>query len=90
MREGRLLSIDYEGRKRLPQFQFSRRRFLPGLETILPVLPKDLNPLDVAQWFLEPNLGLETNSLKKLQSPRQWLLAGKRVETVAAAARNWD
>ena len=59
VREGGLLGVDYEGRKRLPRFQFEHGRAIPGLRDVLAELSGGLNPLDVAQWFLSPNSDLE-------------------------------
>jgi hypothetical protein len=59
LRERSLLGIDYAGEKRLPRFQFEGRMVLPGLRDILAVLPEELTPLDVAEWFLSDNPDLE-------------------------------
>ena len=40
VREGGLLGVDYEGRKRLPSFQFERGRAIPGLRDVLAELPE--------------------------------------------------
>jgi hypothetical protein len=88
LREGSLLGIEYDGERRLPRFQFERRQVLPGLRETLSVLPGGLNPLDVAQWFLAPNVDLEADG--RTWSPREWLLRGKSVEKVVALARGFE
>ena len=88
VREGRLLGVDYEGRKRLPRFQFENGRAIPGLGNVLAELPGGLNPLDVAQWFLSPNPDLEVGD--EVLSPRDWLLSGWPVAAVVALARGWN
>ena len=59
IRERTLFGIEYEGEWRLPRFQFERKKVLPGLAEVLSALPVELNPLDVATWFLRQNVDLE-------------------------------
>jgi hypothetical protein len=84
LRECSLFGIDYEGRKRLPHFQFDGPRVIPGLREVLAALPKNLNPLDVAEWFLSRNRDLEDEDMEL--SPRQWLLSGRKAAPVVALA----
>ena len=86
LREHSLYGIDYDGEKRLPRFQFERQQVLPGLREVIAALPRDLNPLDVAQWFLFPNPDLEIPGREAPASPRDWLLSGAAVEAVVALA----
>ena len=88
LREGSLLGIEYDGERRLPRFQFERRQVVPGLRETLSALPVGLNPLDVAQWFLAPNVDLEAD--ERTWSPREWLLRGNSVEAVVALARGFE
>ncbi len=88
LREGTLFGIEYDGERRLPRFQFERRQVLPGLRKVMAALPVGLNPLDVAQWFLAPNLDLEVG--EENWSPREWLLHGNSLETVVALARGFE
>lgn len=88
IRERSLLGVEYEGEWRLPRFQFERKKVLPGLSAVLTVLPVELNPLDVATWFLEPNVDLEADEVGHTISPRAWLLQGRSPVTVAQLARN--
>jgi hypothetical protein len=88
LREGTLVGVEYDGERRLPRFQFERRQVLPGLREVMAALPADLNPLDMAQWFLAPNSDLEVG--EENLSPREWLLRGKPVEAVAALARGFE
>ena len=84
LRERTLFGIEYEGEWRLPRFQFERKKVLPGLNEVLPALPLQINPLDVAVWFLEPNADLEATPLPL--SPRAWLLRGGAPAAVTALA----
>ena len=92
IRNRSLAGVEYEGEWRLPRFQFERKKVLPGLAEVLAALAPELNPLDVATWFLAPNVDLQgAESVKAGQaitpiiplSPRQWLLRGLAPNTVA-------
>ena len=82
-----LFGVQYQGKYRLPCFQFERRQLLPGLREVLAAMPDELNPLDVAQWFLAPNPDLEAKDRNGFLSPRDWLLRGEPVATVVEVAR---
>ena len=88
LRERSLFGLEYEGSWRLPRFQFERRLVIPGLAQVLQALPSDLFPLDVVDWFLLPDPELQSDSDATPLSPREWLLSGRAVETVARLARD--
>jgi hypothetical protein len=90
LRERSLYGIEYDGEKRLPRFQFERRKVVPGFADVLVELPVRLGPLDVAEWFLSPNPDLELEDRPTPISPREWLLSGRSVETVVALARGFE
>jgi len=90
LRERSLYGIEYDGERRLPRFQFERRKVIPGLADVLTALPADLNPLDVAEWFLAPNPDLEIDGRRSPISPRTWLLTGHPVAAVVALARGFE
>jgi hypothetical protein len=90
LRERSLYGIEYDGEKRLPRFQFERRKVVPGLADVLAELPAQLSPLDVAEWFLSPNPDLELEGRSAPLSPREWLLSGRPVESVIALARGFE
>jgi hypothetical protein len=89
LREHSLFGIDYDGEKRLPRFQFERKQVVPGIREVIAVLPAEMNPLDVAEWFLSPNPDLEVGEDDTL-SPREWLLKGLPVRAVVALAQIFD
>jgi hypothetical protein len=89
LREGSLYGIEYDGEKRLPRFQFERRKVVPGLAEILPELPPQMSPLDVAEWFLAPNPDLQIDEDGPI-SPREWLLTGRAVAAIVALARGFE
>ena len=90
LREHSLFGIDYDGEKRLPRFQFERQHVIPGMREVLAALPKELNPLDVAEWFLSPNPDLEIDAQETPLSPREWLLQGQPVGPVVVLARMFE
>ncbi len=88
LRERSLFGLEYEGSWRLPRFQFERRLVIPGLAKVLKALPSDLFPLDVVDWFLLPDPELQSDNDASPLSPREWLLSGRMIETVAKLARD--
>ncbi len=88
LRERSLFGLEYGGSWRLPRFQFERRLVIPGLAQVLKALPSDLFPLDVVDWFLLPDPELQSESDASPLSPREWLLSGRAIETVARLARD--
>ena len=90
LREHSLFGIDYDGEKRLPRFQFERKQVLPGIREVIAALPAELNPLDVAEWFLSPNPDLEIDAREMPLSPREWLLKGHAVEAVIKLAQGFE
>lgn len=90
LRERSLYGIAYDGEKRLPRFQFERRKVIPGLADVLVELPARLGPLDVAEWFLSPNPDLELEERTAPISPREWLLSGRPVQSVVVLARGFE
>jgi hypothetical protein len=90
LRENSLFGIDYDGERRLPRFQFERAHVVPGLREVLAALPEELNPLDVAEWFLSPNPDLEIDTDEEPLSPREWLLKGHSVQAVVKLAEGFE
>ena len=88
LREHSLFGIDYDGEKRLPRFQFERKQVVPGIREVIAALPANLNPLDVAEWFLSPNPDLENDD--GVLSPREWLLKGHSVDAVVGLAHGFE
>jgi hypothetical protein len=65
---------------KLPLFQFAGKRLVPGLEKVLPKLPRTLHPIAIARWLAAPSPDLDGIS------PRAWLLEGRAPERVADLA----
>jgi hypothetical protein len=82
-----LYGFKLKGSWRVPVVQFTRKGTVPGLEAVIPALPKDLHPLEVVGWFTEPQPDLEADTDPAPLSPREWLSLGRPTEVVAGLAR---
>ena len=72
----------------VPEFQLTKRRVIPGLEKVIPVLRSTVSPVAVARWFVTPWEDLVVDEEREtVVSPRTWLLEGRDPEPVAAQAR---
>lgn len=72
---------------RLPAFQFALVGLVPGIERVLPQLPKSLNPVAVHRWFHTPNPDLEEREARgRTLTPLQWLPTGNDPDIVAELA----
>jgi hypothetical protein len=80
---------DRRGSWRLPRFQFDEQGLIPGIDQVLPELPRDLHPLEVVSWFRSPSPDLITGDGAR-HSPLQWLRAGHPVEAVVDIAKKLD
>jgi hypothetical protein len=71
---------------RIPKFQFDGRRLIPGIEQVLPALPRDVHPVAVHRWFTLPNVDLVDESEEARLSPLDWLRTGRSPQIVAELA----
>jgi hypothetical protein len=77
-----------DGKRRLPRWQFTSDGVVPGLEQVLPVIPSSVHPLEVEEFFVRTNYGLQPlTGRDEHPSPRDWLISGGDPEVVADAAR---
>ncbi|HEX2924587.1 MAG TPA: DNA-binding protein [Chloroflexota bacterium] len=81
-----LYGIRFRGGWRLPIFQFHGGDLLPGIEEVLPKVPRDLHPLELLNWFTSPNPELLLPGALEPVSPRDWLLAGGDPKVAARLA----
>jgi DNA-binding CsgD family transcriptional regulator len=87
----KLYGLQVKGAWRIPAFQFQGEHLLPGLDEVVPALPKDLHPVGVYHWFTEPNPDLSSEKGgEHRMSPREWLLAGYPPRAVAQLATDLD
>jgi hypothetical protein len=85
---GSLYSIPGPGGRVCPRWQFSDSATLPGLEQVLATINIDAHPVAVQRFFLTETADLESDSLMRALSPRDWLLTGHPAEAVALLARD--
>jgi len=72
---------------RLPTFQFALTGLVPGIDRVLPRLPKKLNPVAVYRWFHAANPDLEEKEGQgEALTPLQWLQSGNDPDVVAELA----
>jgi hypothetical protein len=92
VQERSLYGIKKGSQWRIPMFQFSGRKPVPGIGKVLAALPGSLNPVSVLAWFMTPNPDLEApeeGSSRRTRrfSPRDWLLTGNPPEKVVKLAK---
>jgi excisionase family DNA binding protein len=84
---GALYGIKSGDEWRLPAFQFARSGLVPGIDRVLPRLPKGLSVVAVHRWFHTPNPDLEERGGKgEALTPLQWLETGNDPDVVAELA----
>lgn len=88
VRDRALYAFKIGGGLRLPTWQFHLHDSLPGLRTLLAVLPADLHPLEVAGFMTSPDTDLTVDD--EPTSPREWLLGGGDVRVVGALLEHLD
>ena len=86
----KIYGLQVRGAWKIPIFQFVDDRLLPGLEEIVPALPKALHPIGVYHWFITPNPDLAPEEFDRELSPREWLLTGHSPSVVAELATDLD
>jgi hypothetical protein len=86
----KIYGLRVQGAWKIPVFQLEGDRLLPGLEEVVPVLPKDLHPVGVYRWFMTPSPDLVPGGLDQELSPREWLLTGGSPGAVAKIAADLD
>ncbi len=87
----KIYGLQVKGSWRVPQFQFDGGdRPLPGLEEVVPSLPKNLHPVAVYRWFINSNPDLVPEGQEAPLSPRDWLLAGYSPRVPAELAADLD
>lgn len=79
-----LYGFKHDGVWRLPRMQFDDNGAIPGIATVFPCLPREINPLAVSAWFTQPTMELIQHS--QPVSPRDWLRGGEDPSAVADLA----
>src|SRR5215472_9318408 len=76
-----------EGRGwRIPNFQFSGKKLVRGIEQVVPRIRSDAHPLSVARWFSTPHQDLVADHEEQSATPLQWLAGGHSPEVIADLA----
>lgn len=84
LQERTLLAVR-EGRAwKLPPFQFTAAGEVPGWAPVCAALPRNASPVAVERWLSLPHPDLVVG--ESPVPPREWLLAGRPPEAVAALA----
>jgi hypothetical protein len=72
---------------RLPAFQFEGGGEVPNIGKVIRVLPEDLHPVEVLNWFTLPNPDLYLDEEEEHPvSPKEWLLSGGGPEVLIPLA----
>jgi len=71
--------------RRYPKWQFTASDVLPELSSIVAAIPASWEPVDAYLFFNSHNTELLVND--KVQSPREWLIAGEAPERVIELLR---
>jgi hypothetical protein len=82
-----LFGLKLGGRWTLPGFQFRRGRVVPGLDKVIPAVPRDLDPVSVHRWLTTPDEDLEIGGGRPV-SPLDWLAMGRDPAAVVGLARD--
>lgn len=85
-----LYGLQGEGRgHRLPAFQFEGGGEVPNIGKVIRVLPEDLHPVEVLNWFTLPNADLYLDEEEERPvSPREWLLSGGNPQALVSLAED--
>jgi len=85
---GSLYAIQLEKGRVCPAWQFYEGRTLPGLEQVLSVIDKSVNPLVIQRFFTTVSADLESDKLGTVLTPRDWLITGHDVNEVMLLAES--
>lgn len=82
----RLFAIWYEGRWRIPKFQFweGGRQLIPGIEEVNMRIPFDWHPLGIERWYRMEDADIEGKD--QSLSPLEWLRSGRALKRLLQSA----
>lgn len=86
----KIYGLQIRGVWKIPLFQLEDDRLLPGLEEVVPALPKNLHPIAIYHWFTTPHSDLAPKDFDRVISPREWLLTGHSPTVVVGLATDLD
>ena len=84
-----LYSVLLDNRRYIPLFQFEREGgLIPNITKVNAALPADLHPVDVYDWYTQPDPGLFVGDhIDAPMSPLAWLGSGGDVKSVLVLVR---
>lgn len=84
--DGTLYAVQIDGRWRIPEFQFGRKKLVPNIGEVNAVIDRGLDPVSVLRWYTTPNPELEAADSEVL-SPLAWLERGLPADRLLPLAR---
>lgn len=85
---GSLYAFKQRGTWAIPAFQFTGKRIVAGLDSVVPKLSTTLHPVAVSRWFSTPDPTLELDGTAV--APLTWLSSGGSPDVVAELASSLD
>jgi hypothetical protein len=84
-----LYSILLDNRRYVPLFQFRKSGgLLPNITKVNVALNADLHPVEVFEWYTQPDADLYLDDdIEQTVSPIAWLLAGRDYQTLVTLAK---
>lgn len=82
-----LYSFLIDGSRLVPDFQFIGNKLVPNISQVNKVLPLNLHPVGIYNWFHMPNEDLFVDDkMESILTPLQWLKEGRDVTRVVMLA----
>jgi len=84
-----LYSVLLDNRRYIPLFQFKKDGgLLPNITKVNAALSDDLHPVEVFEWYTQPDPDLYLgDTIEQTISPIAWLLAGRDYQTLVTLAK---
>jgi len=84
-----LNSVLLDNRRYIPLFQFKKDGgLLPNITKVNAALSADLHPVEVFEWYTQPDSDLYLgDDIEQTVSPIAWLLAGRDYQTLVTLAK---
>ena len=84
--DGSLYAVQIDGRWRIPEFQFGRKKLVPNIGEVNKVIDRGLDPVSILRWYTTPDPELETSG-GEILSPLAWLKRGLLADRLVPIAR---
>jgi hypothetical protein len=83
--DGSLYAVQIDGRWRIPEFQFGRKKLVPNIGEVNRVISRELDAVSVLRWYTTPDPELEASDGQVL-SPLAWLKRGLSADQLVRIA----